>query len=273
MKKSNKKKTNKSDLKNNNSKPVSGQSSKMVVEKENIIVKWLKRIFNVNCLTLIAGAIAAAAAVCAIWPTPIKDLKEDINANAGVIESSFHPDAIIIDSTSTPDYQLIKDFQTSTLKLVTYWKSINNMQPMSKYKDIDLNMTINVIDSRLTTINEFDGEIGKVQNYISLITEYGQKNNISQLIPNYDKMATLYKKAGKRDEVFKETKEKATNDVMNVLLQYSTDMNSVSAKQLAKVVKPLDDLYNDKDVLDYINTLFSTAIELNTNYTDYLKHK
>ena len=51
-----------------------------------------------------------------------------------------------------------------------------------------------------------------------------------------------------------------------------TDPNSITNEKVVKVIAPLDEIYNNKEVLDYTNTLFSWIIEVNRDYMDYLKY-
>ncbi len=240
------------------------KNSNRIIELLKKITVLLKKNARVIGIVGIASLIASVVTVWANWPeSKVNLLKEEINHNTKTIEDAFRPNDIIIDSVSSPDVQLIKDFQTSTLRLVNWWKSISTMQPISKYETNDVGMLMNVVNSQLTTINSFDSEMKNVQSDILQILDYGQKNEIPQYIPSADKLTVLYEKAGKRDKVFDDIKSTVMKNLMGVITNITSD-------NIVKATKPLDKLYNNKDVLDYVNTLFMCSIELNSSYMDYL---
>ena len=250
---------------------------KTIIKNSNRIIELLKKIIELLkknlTLTTIVGIVAAAAAVYAIWPkNKIDRLKDEINQKAAIIEESFRPNEIQIDSLSSPDHQLVKDFQIDALGVVKEWKKINTMEPITEYNTADLQMLLGAILDRLTVINTFDDETTKVQSSVSSIIDYGQKNNIPQYVRGADKLTYLYLKAGKRDEYFGKTKQTLINDFTKLLTESITDPNSITQKKVAKAIAPLDELYNDKDILEYTNTLFSWIIEVNTDYMDYLNY-
>ena len=76
----------------------------------------------------------------------------------------------------------------------------------------------------------------------------------------------LYEKSGKRDEVFGKIKNSVQQDFMNLILR-----NEFTGKNIRKVTEPLDKLYNNKDILDYVNSLFVNIVELNSYYMDYFR--
>ena len=133
-------------------------------------------------------------------------------------------------------------------------------------------MLLNAILSRLEVINTFDKETTKVQTNVSSIIDYGKKNNIQQYVRGADKLTDLYLKAGKRDEYFSKTKQTLINDFTKLMAESVTDPNSITNEKVVKVIAPLDEIYNNKEVLDYTNTLFSWIIEVNRDYMDYLKY-
>ena len=250
---------------------------KTMVKNSNRIIELLKKIIELLkknlTLTTIVGIIAAAAAVWAVWPKSENDrLKDEINQKVAKIEESFHPNEIQIDSLSSRDLQLITGFQIHALGVVKEWKKINTMEPITEYGTADLQKLLNVILDRLNVINAFDNETKEVQTSVSEIIDYGQKNNIPQYVSGADKLTLLYVKAGKRDEYFGNTKQTLINDFTQLLTKSLTDPNSITKEKVAKVIAPLDELYNNKDVLDYTNTLFSWIIEMNTDYMDYLNY-
>lgn len=239
-------------------------------ENRNTIIKWLKRIFSVKVLTLVVGIITAVVTIWSIWITPKERLKKEINKNVVIIEETFHPDNLFVDSSSMPDVKLIKDFQTSTLKLVTYWKSISTMRPISEYESLELQMTMNSIISQLSTINNLDNESKIIQSQVYQILDYGQKNNIPQYIPAYDKVALVYEKAGKRDAIFNNAKQAATLEFTKLMTEYTNNPQTIDKDMVIKAAKSLENLYNNKEVLEYINTFFNWIIELNSSYMDYI---
>lgn len=249
-------------------KKASNNENSVIEDNESKILKVLKQIFNIKVISLLAAIVAAVAAAIAIWPpTKVERLKEEINKNVLIVEGSFHPDAIIIDSTTSPDVQLIKDFQNSALRLATLWKSIYTMQPLSEYETNDEQQITGIVKSKLATLNDFDKETKIIQSDLEQIVEYGKKNNISQYIISADKLMILYEKSGKRDEVFGNIKNSVQQDFMNMILR-----NEFKGKNIRKVSKPLDKLYNDKVVLDYVNSLFANIVELNSYYMDYYRN-
>ena len=133
-------------------------------------------------------------------------------------------------------------------------------------------MLLNAILSRLDVINAFDNETKNVQASVLSIVNYGKENNIPQYVRGADRFTELYLKAGKRDEYFGNTKRTLINDFKQLLSESVTDPNSITKEKVTKVIAPLDEIYNNKDVLDYTNTLFSWIIEMNTNYMDYLNY-
>lgn len=243
--------------------------SKTIVKKSNRIIELFKKKIMTLGLVSFGGIIAVVAAVWAVWPqNPIDELKVETNQNVSIIEETFHPNELQIDSLSSPDIQLIKEFQIAALRVVKNWESIKTMRPMAEYNTVDLQMLLSIILSRLDTINTFDNETKKVQTSVSSIIDYGQKNNIPQYASGTDKLTDLYLKAGKRDEYFSKTKQTLINDVTKLM----TDPNSITKEKVVKAIAPLDELYNNRDVLDYTNTLFSWIIEMNRDYMDYLKY-
>lgn len=247
--------------------------SKTIVKNSNRIIELLKK--NLKKITIIGvfTIIGAVATVYSVLPPKIiNSLKNEINQKVTLIEESFHPNEIQIDSFSSPDYQLIKDFQIDALGVVREWKKINTMESIAEYNTVDLQMLLNAILSRLEVINTFDKETTKVQTNVSSIIDYGKKNNIQQYVRGADKLTDLYLKAGKRDEYFSKTKQTLINDFTKLMAESVTDPNSITNEKVVKVIAPLDEIYNNKEVLDYTNTLFSWIIEVNRDYMDYLKY-
>ena len=146
------------------------------------------------------------------------------------------------------------------------------MESIAEYNTVDLQMLLNAILSRLEVVNTFDKETTKVQTNVSSIIDYGKKNNIQQYVRGADKLTDLYLKAGKRDEYFSKTKQTLINEFTKLMAESVTDPNSITNKKVVKVIAPLDEIYNNKEVLDYTNTLFSWIIEVNTDYMDYLRY-
>ncbi len=48
------------------------------------------------------------------------------------------------------------------------------------------------------------------------------------------------------------------------------NLNDVPSKEIIHAAKPLEKLYNNKEVLNYIDSYFEYIRELNTNHMDYL---
>ena len=240
--------------------------SKTIVKNSNRIIELLKK--NLKKITI----IGVFTIIGALPPKIINSLKNEINQKVTLIEESFHPNEIQIDSFSSPDYQLIKDFQIDALGVVREWKKINTMESIAEYNTVDLQMLLNAILSRLEVVNTFDKETTKVQTNVSSIIDYGKKNNIQQYVRGADKLTDLYLKAGKRDEYFSKTKQTLINEFTKLMAESVTDPNSITNKKVVKVIAPLDEIYNNKEVLDYTNTLFSWIIEVNTDYMDYLRY-
>lgn len=235
--------------------------------KPTPILQWRKRI---KVATLGAIAVAVSAIVAIIIPTSKERLLTSINKNAAIIEESFRPNDLLIDSVSSDECQLIRNFQVATLKVVTIWKSISTMQPITDNETLDLTSLLNVVDSRLTTMNGFDSATNEVLSNINLITTYGINNKITQLKPSADKLSIIYLKAGKRDAIVRDIKQDVSKAIIKVMSE-GTANSKMNSKKFIRSVKPLDKLYTNKDVLGYVNSLFSYLIELNAYYMDYIR--
>lgn len=247
-------------------------SNRIIVLLKKVIV-LLKKNIKLATIIGIATIIGTVFTVWKAWPTSKADnLKAEIEQRSRVIVETFHPNDIQINALSTPDCLLIKDFQIASLRMVNGWEKIRTMEPIAEYNTNDLGMIINVITSRLDAINAFDTETQNVQTYIKEILEYGQKNNIRQYIPSAEKITLLYEKAGIRDNFFGNAKETMMSGVMALMQKYSANIKDVPKSEIVEAVAPLDELYNRKEVLDYVNILFMCIIELNTNYVDYLNY-
>lgn len=266
--------TNYKNLKRTNaSNSLSRGNNESTSENENAIIKLLKKIFNLKVIATVAGVIAAVAAVLSIWPPhKAERLKNEINKYVYVIEDSFHPNLIAVDQDTSPDALLVKDFQITTLNLVTYWKAINNMQSITEYKTTDSQDILNIVASQLTTINNFMEEATNVFNKISALQNCGNDNNIVAYQPTPDKLYILMDKAKIRQKKTTETNNTIIKNISELLIKYSSNPSGVPYDKLVKAVKPCEKLYNSVESLDYIRSLFAYCIELNTMYVNYLNN-
>lgn len=221
----------------------------------------------------IAGIIAAVAAVLAIWP-PKTDaiLKNEIDEKATIIEDTFHPNEIIIDYSSSPDLQLVKNFESSTIQLVSRWKSINSMKPLSEYKTFDSQELTNITASQLLTIDGFQKEIAGVLYSINSLLDYGNKNKIESYMPTKDKIASLIVKSNKNNDVYQSTIKSVLDKNSKLIKKYGSDPNGIPTKELIKTYQPIEMLYRSEEPLEFIKELFSYCIELNSKYMSYLNN-
>lgn len=246
-------------------------SVKSKAPKENVIILWLKRIFNLKVLGTIAGIIAAVAAVKAIWPIdPVDRLIKEINEKATIIEDSFYPNEIIIEPLSSPDLQLVKNFESSTIQLVSRWKSINSMKPISEYQSFDSQEITNITASQLLTTNYFQKEIAEVLSSISSLLDYGNTNKIESYMPTKDKIAYLIEKSKNNRDFYQSTIKSVLENNSKLIEEYGSDPNGIPAKELINTYQPIEYLYKSEEPLEFIKELFSYCIELNSKYMSYL---
>ena len=249
-------------------------SVKTTSDRVVVIIKWLKKIFNLKALGTISGVVAAIAAVLAILPqNKVEKVKNEINYNTMIIEESFIPDEIIIDSLSTPDLQFVKDFQTSTLESILFWKSMHSIQPITEFGFYDSEKILGIVISQFDVIDSFDKEVSNVLLSINALYDYGQTNNNNYYIPESDKIALLMIKSKSRLSVTQDIRKKVTEKILDLMLKYGNEPKGVPGKEIIKALKPCEKFYNSEEALDFINGFYSLCMELNYKYMHYLKHK
>ena len=197
----------------------------------------------------------------------IDSITKCINNSIVKICESFEPYDIEIDSLSSPDFQLVKDFQNVAIRLATEWKSMNTSRSISE--SLDLYGLIGIADSQLEDRENFNKERDAIMACIDNILNYGNQNDIRYYKPQKDKMMNLRILESKRDDNI--PSERAKIKWIKMILDCNKDSKNSDKDWIIDELKSHENTYKSKNNLEYTDALFETIIELNERYMIHIK--
>ena len=199
----------------------------------------------------------------------IDSLTKCINNSIVKITESFEAYAIEIDSLSPPDFQLVKDFQNTAIRLATEWKSMNTSRSISEFESLDLYGLIGIADSQLEGRDNFNKERDTIMACIDNILNYGNQNGIRYYKPQKDKMMNLRILESKRDDNI--PSERAKLKWMKMILDCNNDSKNSDKNWIIDELKSHENTHKSKNNLEYTDALFAIIIELNERYMIHIK--
>lgn len=251
----------------NNVKKTSEKSQKGDVEDSNSKVKD-RKIAIVSIIATIVVPIIIYLCPKIFSNDEIELLSEEISNNIVEIEETFDLSALDMDTLSSPDIQLVKEFQTSARKLVVYWKSMSNARPIEDFETLDPEEILDIAESRLDERDSFAKETSEIQTSIQSIIDYGRKNNIPYYTPKEDRLKCLQILESRRNP--NTSTERGTISWMRMSLACSEAPSDYSKSKMIRDLKEKERAYKSKAELDYVNTFFLYLIEFNSKYMEHI---
>lgn len=239
-------------------------------EKKSFFQKW----FRWDRLSAIAAIISAIVALIMVLP-PIGKARAiaSINKSIEQIEQNFHPENISISYSSSPDIQLVKDFQIRSLNLVTYWKAVRDMKPASYFKDFDSEDICSAIKSHCKNIENLHHEMPEVFKEIYALQNYGLSHNIPLYDPNKARIVVIIDKSEKLGTSVKIEFENISKRLQKLQMKYGNiDVKDLPSKDLLPILKGVNKTYKLDDY-ELIDEVFQYLVEQNSMYMTYLNTK
>lgn len=232
--------------------------------------KKLKKADRITAVSVIVTIISIIVTILVYWQPKNEEetLTEEISNNIVEIEETFDLSALDIDILSSPDIQLVKEFQTSARKLVVYWKSMSNARPIEDFETLDPQEILDIAESRLDERDSFAKETSEIQTYIQSIIDYGRENNIPYYTPKEDRLKCLQILESRRNP--NTSSERGTISWMRMSLACSEAPSDYSKSKMIRDLKEKERAYKSKAELDYVNTFFLYLIEFNSKYMEHI---
>lgn len=239
-------------------------------EKKSFFQKW----FRWDRLSAIAAIISAIVALIMVLP-PIGKARAiaSINKSIEQIEQNFHPENISISYSSSPDIQMVKDFQIRSLNLVTYWKVVRDMKPASYFKDFDSEDICSAIKSHCKNIENLNHEVLEVFKKVYAIQNYGLSHNIPLYDANQARIVVLFDKIEKLDTSTTTLSENILKRFEKLQMKYGNiDFKDLPSKKLLPILKDVNKTYKLDDY-EFIDEVFQFLVEQNSMFMTYLNTK
>lgn len=240
------------------------QTGEKIEEKQNTIILWLKRIFDLKVLSFIV-AILAAIPAWNLWPKSEGEKAIDrINRNIEIIESTFKPE-----ERENPDslkiISQIKEFETKSLELCILWKKYNNRVPYDKYDKICGNspeVVMNTLELNLEINNEIlVKEMILMDDVLSFINESYRNDVIEEnkLYVNLGALMEVSDLLNKKKNVINSTNNSSKAYIESRMKKNPSDKERV--KIFLKGLSEFDKRDKSYDFLGYDDKVFELIVE------------
>lgn len=240
-------------------KPVSQLVQQNSKETDNLILKYLKKIFNIKVLSFIVATIAAVAGVIAIWPeSKVDKIKKSIYNNIEKIELTIHPEKIPHELDSLHDVTLIKSFQHEILDCCTMWKSVESSKPYSDFTEEKKSQLRGILEFDRDATHKCIESMRKTMRILSQLKKYGEEKGIDNYsLINQSKLSNLYYQM--------ELKDSIKNGYFDRSLEY------VNKGKWKDGMKELDKIKKDANYYLFDDAYFDYVIELNDMFNISLR--
>lgn len=240
-------------------KPVCQPVQQNNTETNNIILKYIKKIFNLKVSSFIVGTIAAIAGLIGIWPEPKVDrIKNNIYNNIEKIESTIHPEKIPHELDSLHDVTLIRSFQHEILDCCTMWKSVESTKPYSDFAEEKKSQLKGILEFDRDATHKCIESMRRTMRILSQLKKYGEENGIDNYsLINQSKLSNLFYKM--------ELKDSIKNEYFGRCTVY------VSKGKWKDGMKELDKIKKDVNYYLFDDAYFDYVIELNDMFNISLR--
>lgn len=161
---------------NNTEKTVSGQNGKSIFSYLKKIITWQSASFFAAIAVPFIIYYCQKTDVSPDKKSEIELLRDSIKQEISIIETTFKPENMVIDNRDErKDVMMdIKEYRLLSLQLATYWNIIEDSPPVNSFKDMEISVVNNILDSKANSYIYYFETLEDWMDLILSIDEYGQ---------------------------------------------------------------------------------------------------